>query len=209
MPAETLELEAINYPSVPKLGPDDKPVFLDGIRLDLAGFMAAEFGTDRVELIEGRVYVAPSPNRDHQDTTSFFMMDVFAKLEKSKRGKFLAAPCDFIVDDETVVQPDLLWLPPDHPALNSRDVLRGTPPGLVIEILSPTSKGHDRIRKRELYAKAGVPYFWIADPMAKTIEGFELRNGAYQPCGATKDGIFAALPFEGLAIAIKEIFPWE
>jgi Uma2 family endonuclease len=65
-------------------------------------------------------------------------------------------------------------------ALNliTNDRLTG-PPTLVIEILSPGSANirRDRVSKLSLYAKHGVPEYWIADPQNKTLDRF-VRKGS-------------------------------
>ncbi len=42
-------------------------------------------------------------------------------------------------------------------------------PDMVIEILSPTSLRHDRLVKLNLYQRAGVREYWIADPENRTV----------------------------------------
>ena len=43
------------------------------------------------------------------------------------------------------------------------------PPDLVVEILSPSNSAHDHAVKRELYARHGVPEYWILDPVPETV----------------------------------------
>jgi hypothetical protein len=50
---------------------------------------------------------------------------------------------------------------------------------LVVEILSPSTTRIDRVRKRELYAQYGIPYHWIVDPVAGTLEAYGLSDGHY------------------------------
>lgn len=40
---------------------------------------------------------------------------------------------------------------------------------MVIEILSPTPLRHDRLVKLNLYQRAGVREYWIADPENRTV----------------------------------------
>jgi Uma2 family endonuclease len=56
--------------------------------------------------------------------------------------------------------------------------LVGTP-DLVVEILSPTSPGHDRERKRHLYETAEVPEYWIVDAERRSVLQLVLVNGHY------------------------------
>ena len=54
------------------------------------------------------------------------------------------------------------------------DVLRSPPPLLVVEILSPSTRGEGRGSKREAYGRAGAGWYWIVD--LGTPELLVLRN---------------------------------
>ena len=49
-------------------------------------------------------------------------------------------------------------------------------PDLVIEILSPSTRRHDRLIKIGLYQRAGVREYWIVDPENKAVQVF-LQDG--------------------------------
>ena len=51
-------------------------------------------------------------------------------------------------------------------------------PDMVIEILSPSTRRHDRLVKLNLYQRAGVREYWIADPDNKSVQVFTLESGA-------------------------------
>ena len=57
----------------------------------------------------------------------------------------------------------------------------GKPPDFVLEIVSPSSQRRDKEEKQVLYAKMGVPEFFLYDPESEGVplRGFKLRNGAY------------------------------
>ena len=57
----------------------------------------------------------------------------------------------------------------------------GKPPDFVLEVVSPSSRRRDKEEKQVLYAKMGVPEFFLYDPESEEVplRGFELRNGAY------------------------------
>ena len=70
----------------------------------------------------------------------------------------------------------------------------GKPPDFVLEVVSPSSRRRDRREKPEIYAKIGVPEFFLYDPedesepalsgLGPALSGFELRGGAggaYRP----------------------------
>lgn len=62
------------------------------------------------------------------------------------------------------------------------------PPTLVVEILSPSSVRHDRIRKLSLYAKFQIKEYWIVTPEPAMLEVLSLADdGHYQVAGVYSD----------------------
>jgi hypothetical protein len=57
------------------------------------------------------------------------------------------------------------------------------PPTLVVEVLSRTTTSIDRSTKRQLYARYGVPYYWIIDSVARTIEAYRPPSRDMSSCG--------------------------
>jgi len=74
--------------------------------------------------------------------------------------------------------------------LTSRRGIEGGPT-LAVEILSPSTRRIDRVTKARLYARYDVPFLWLVDPDARTVEAFELHGGRYTLA-------LALPPFSGL-----------
>ena len=94
------------------------------------------------------------------------------------RGWLLTAPLDVFFPGADPVQPDIVVLLPDsHASL----VVRGIegPPDLLVEVLTPSNRGHDLLTKRALYARAGVREYWIVDPTNRTVEILTLDRDAF------------------------------
>jgi Uma2 family endonuclease len=132
---------------------------------------------NRYELIDGALVVTPSPSRRHQG--------VSARLQAALTGacphdlRVLSAPLDFVIADDTTLQPDLVVV--DQAVVRDERVpLR---PHLVVEILSPSTRLFDLHVKRERYASAGVPSYWIVNPGVADAEPSivvcDLEGGAY------------------------------
>ncbi len=81
-------------------------------------------------------------------------------------GEVFHAPCDVVLSNADVVQPDLLFVSHKraHLLLGGANVLGA--PDLVVEILSTATAGRDQTLKRALYAKHGVQEYWLVDPDA-------------------------------------------
>jgi Uma2 family endonuclease len=81
------------------------------------------------------------------------------------------------------------------------------PPDLAIEILSPSNKHVDRGDKFTLYRDCDVLFYWIFDPMLRTVEAFRLEAREYVPTVAAKDDAVVRIPpFEDLEIDLAKIW---
>jgi Uma2 family endonuclease len=138
----------------------------------------------RYELIDGQAYaMSPGPSRRHQET----IVEVLRQLADALEGtgcRVYVAPFDVRLprgsekddDIDTVVQPDLMVVC-DRAKLDDRGC-RGAP-DWVIEVLSPSSAGHDQILKRAVYERHGVKEYWLIHPVDQVVTVYRLVDGAY------------------------------
>ena len=136
----------------------------------------------RYEIHDGELSVTPSPSFDHQLISSRLYVHVAKWVEAHPGGVVLYAPLDVILsdrpDETSIVQPDILYVAADRMARTSRRGIEGAPT-LAVEILSPSTRTIDRVTKTRLYARYDVPFLWLVDPDARTIEAFVLQDGRY------------------------------
>src|ERR1043165_6802399 len=125
-------------------------------------------GPPYYQLIEGDLYMAPSPDRFHQDILGNLHFILRSHLEKSRSGSLHLAPSDVQLTNLNIFQPDLYYVSNTRKAILTDRGARGAP-DLIVEILSPMSAKLDRGVKRELYARSGVEEMWIVDPAVKKI----------------------------------------
>ena len=93
-------------------------------------------------------------------------------------GDALASPFDVELEPETITQPDIFVVSSDEGRRLQRDGLPAFSLLLTVEVLSPSSSRHDRVRKRPLYQRH-VPEYWIVDLDARLIERW--RTGDDRP----------------------------
>jgi len=122
----------------------------------------------RYEIIDGELYEMPAPTSAHA-VAIIELISLLLPLVKRLGGRLLTAPLDVFFAGADPVQPDLVVFFPDGRARLVRRGVEG-PPDLLIEVLSPSNRAHDQVRKRALYAGAGVREYWIVDPDAASIE---------------------------------------
>jgi Uma2 family endonuclease len=81
-------------------------------------------------------------------------------------------------------------------------------PDWVCEVISPTTKRHDRLTKAAGYLRAGVPHYWLVDVEARLLEAWAAREGAWSRLGAWSDGDVVRIPpFDAVEIAVGKLFP--
>jgi Uma2 family endonuclease len=129
----------------------------------------------RRELIDGVLYVSPSPATRHQRTVVELIYVLRAYSERAG-GQVLTAPFDVKFSDHDVTEPDVLFV--TEPSRLGERFLDEAP-DLLIEVSSPSTKSVDRIRKRALYERFGVAEYWIVDLDLDVIEAYVLDGGRY------------------------------
>lgn len=133
----------------------------------------------RYEILEGELAVNPAPNPNHQRCLGRLHVLTWLHATTHGLGEVLMAPLDVILDEFTIVQPDLVYLDPSRAGQVSERGIEG-PPTLVVEVLSPSTARVDRVRKRQLYARFGVPYYWIVAPDNRSVEAYALEGEDYR-----------------------------
>ncbi|MDP9358608.1 MAG: Uma2 family endonuclease [Chloroflexota bacterium] len=135
----------------------------------------------RYEIIDGELLVSPTPSRNHQKVAARLHLLLGNLVEANGAGEVYFAPVDVRLTPHDVVQPDLLFIRADRLGIyQARGVVEG-PPDLVVEILSPANRTVDQVRKAALYARAGVPEYWIVDPDSEELVAQRLVDGQYEP----------------------------
>ena len=115
-------------------------------------------------------------------------------------------PCDVVLSETDVVQPDLLFVSKERSHIINEDNIRGAP-DLVIEVLSPSTAQRDRTLKRTLYAFHSVPEYWQADTDAKIAMVLTLDDGEYKVAGIYGEGQMLVSPLlQGFTLEIDKIF---
>jgi Uma2 family endonuclease len=131
---------------------------------------------ERVELIRGRFIMSPSPTSLHQ-IVILRLARVLERAEEKAGGLVLISPIDVKFSDDSVLQPDLLYVAKRNRGIVTNYV-EGSP-DLIIEVLSPGTNRRDKTEKLDLYAQHEVPEYWIVDPTAQVIEFLLLDEARY------------------------------
>ena len=88
------------------------------------------------------------------------------------------------------------------------DRLRSTylegPADLVVEIISPESRAWDRGDKFFEYEAAGIPEYWLLDPIREQAEFYQLDpGGIYRPAALDAQGRYQSVVLPGLWLQVS------
>ncbi len=137
--------------------------------------------SDRIEIINGEAFMMAPPSSRHQEI-SMELTRQLANFLEGKKCKVYAAPFgvrlfeqegDRPEDIDTMVEPDITVVC-DMDKIDKQGC-KGAP-DMIVEILSPSTRRHDRLVKLNLYQKAGVREYWIVDPDMRSVQVFLLDN---------------------------------
>jgi Uma2 family endonuclease len=130
---------------------------------------ASPLATPRYELVDGELLVTPSPAFPHQLVVGRLLFALTEYLDRQRLGTVVGSPSDVELEPEFISQPDIFVVPKNE---SRRVMAEGLPVRellLAVEVLSPSSSRHDRVRKRPLYQRH-VPVYWIVDVDARLFE---------------------------------------
>ena len=182
--------------------------FRTGMRMSLDDFLAMGETDGKWELDDGVLYIMGSGSPDHQFLILEFSRHILAHVDR-----FEVPPAELYHEMTTVLSRELQRAPePDIViVLNERRDIVGQSrvegaPDIVAEILS-TDRNRDLVRKRQMYAEAGVLEYWPIDPRNDTVTQLELRSGEYVERAVLGPGDVLTTPLlPELAIPLSEIF---
>ena len=161
----------------------------------------------RYEVLEGILVKDPSPNVAHQRIIPrlWNILNEYFQLADPE-GEVFLSPLDVTIGEFTVVQPDLLYVSEQQRHTIRPERIDGAPT-LVVEVISPSSGGKDRMTKMHIYRKAGVAHYWLVDPAEKTFECFSLRDGLYtRVAGGMEDEVIEHPELEGLKVELGRLW---
>lgn len=166
---------------------------------------------ERYELIDGEVYLLASPSFNHQ-VSQFNILKSFAGYFEGKKCRPLAAPLDIELqrpeemEERSVVQPDIVVLCDWQDTIAEDGKYMGTPT-LAVEILSPSSKSKDMIKKLDLFMCTGISEYWIVDVLNKTVMVYEFREREFEKLTQYSEGdICRSGIFVGLEMPVESMF---
>ncbi|MCK8058432.1 MULTISPECIES: type II toxin-antitoxin system prevent-host-death family antitoxin [unclassified Fusibacter] len=164
----------------------------------------------RYELIDGELFLMASPTHRHQVVIGE-LLGQFYNYFKGKKCSALTAPFDVRLmndslrfeDDPNVVQPDILVIC-DEEAIDEAGKYHGVP-ALVVEVLSPSTRSKDMVKKLSLYMLSGVKEYWIVDLEQNQILVYAMHDKGVESLKVVAIGeMVQSKAFEGLVVDTRE-----
>jgi Uma2 family endonuclease len=160
----------------------------------------------RYEVVGGELIVNPAPRREHQEVVANLDWNLQTFLRQSGAGRAYTHPVDVHLGRHDVVQPDLIVIGAAHLDIYRVEGVVEEAPDLIVEVISPSSRRIDRIQKMALYARSGVPEYWIADPERRLLEIHVLAGEEYRLVEPASDGLLDLRALPGLSVDPDEAF---
>jgi len=161
------------------------------------------------EIVHGSLVTQPRPAARHARASS----RLGAKLGGFDGGN-AEGPGDWVNLDKPelhlgahVLVPDLAgWRRERMPELPDVAAFE-LAPDWVCEVLSPSTDALDRADKLPIYASAGIAHAWLIDPIAQTLEVYQLESARWVLLGTFRDAArVRAKPFDALELELSALW---
>ena len=168
-------------------------------------YLALTAQTNRLlEYTDGVIEVLPMPTDKHQ-SISLFLLLCFLAFVRPRGGVAFYAPLRLEIRPGKFREPDLLILMRSDDPRRQNDYWRGA--DLVLEIVSPDNPARDLEEKPRDYAEAGIPEYWIVNPLDETVTVLTLTDGSYTEYGVFRRGDEARSKLlDGFTVRVDAIF---
>jgi Uma2 family endonuclease len=165
----------------------------------------------KYEVLAGSLEALPSPLPGHRLAQGVLVSELHAPFFRGRGGPggwWILIEPDVYLGESDIVSPDLVgWRRERVTAFPATRPITAVP-DWICEVLSPSNERRDRIHKADLYLAAGVPFYWIIDVGARTLEAYRSQQGAWLRLGAWTDGDKPRIaPFEAIELEVGSLFP--
>lgn len=164
------------------------------------------------EILDGDLSLQPRPAPPHAFAASGLGSDVFGLFQRGRGG-----PGGWWIVNEpevhlgrNVLVPDVAgWRRERMPVFPDGSCWFDLAPDWVCEILSPSTRRIDQVYKARIYARAGIPWLWFVDPVARMVEVRRLDDGHWVVHETADDdsGTVRLPPFDAVDLTPGDWFP--
>ena len=185
-------------------------------RVTFADYLAYFDDSDtKYELVDGELFAMAMGTGRHGETIDQVYRKISTEIERTaqpwivRQGQ-IGVRCPRGIGLDTARIPDVVVMLRDEwQSLQDREAVIGfdlSPPLLVIEVVSPSTKITDYRAKRTEYAARDIPEYWIVDPIEAKVSVFVLSDGWYDVTEFTNGDRLVSPMFPELQLTPQEIF---
>lgn len=120
------------------------------------------------EVLDGVLYMSTAPSPRHQRISLNMVLTLVEQVDRRGLGVTFYAPIGVVMPFADPVQPDIVVVLAEQADIVTDRRIVGVP-ALLVEILSPSNAAYDLTIKAELYARAGVPEYWVVRPAERDL----------------------------------------
>lgn len=140
--------------------------------------------SNRVELVDGSLWVSPAPSKRHQHIAFLLAMGLYGAAQHA--GLLMLQDVNLRLAGGRILQPDIVVADTDDvgTTVEAREAK------LVVEVVSPSNAGTDRLLKPQLYAAAGIGWYLRVEQPQDSVELHlqALADGHYAPYAVAGPG---------------------
>lgn len=186
--------------------PVDHPVE-EGRNLTWDEFLALPYETRNASLIDGEV-VVNAPNAQHELVVQKLTLAFWAWMRDGADRGEVSTQQPVKINDRRGYQPDFAWYPQDRCAPRDEPPSFSGLPCLIVEILSPSTRTFDLLRKRADYDNIGIDEVWFVDGLERSVLLCQRSEPGlrYHDEEVGTDGILTSPLLEGFEVPVSELF---
>lgn len=159
----------------------------------------------RLELLEGRIVEMAPGSDDHSKTNADLVYLIGAGLRGAGLNTNLGVRTDgtLRIGDYNAPEPDVFVVR----NFSGRKYAQASDAVLVVEV-SISTRAKDLRIKSPLYARAGIPEFWIVEPEARLVRVFRdpRPDGSWGDEAVVTEGVVTPLFSDQVCVDLAELF---
>ena len=198
--------DVLQPPSAPAAAPDTADTanaWPEGLprRMTLEEYLAWDYEEVRAEWVDGEVILMSPVRLEHQFLLQFLYELIAVFTRRHRLGRVLLGPARMRLPTKpSGREPDLMFISTAHLDRLNPTFVDG-PADLAVEIVSPESEARDRAIKFAEYEAAGIPEYWLIDPLRHEAMFYVLgKDGRYHLRQVSPDGIYQSSVVKGFRL---------
>lgn len=176
-------------------------------RFTFEEYLAYEEDDNHYELVKGELVLMTLATGRHADIVDFLYRQFDREISRRELNWVVRPGNVGVRTSENKSRiPDLVVLTDEQrQALRDVSAVLQSPPPLVVEVVSETTKTVDYRFKRSEYAVLGIPEYWIVDPLEEKVTVLLLVEGLYEEAVFRGSDRIISQTFPELILTAKQI----